>query len=145
MWSSKCKKSKKNEKKKNPKTCFISATVPWWECWWPPGGWPANAFITWEANLPYLNLSFLNAEKVSFSSQLIREGLKKHGFYPHFVDKRFTPPPLSTSADFVIILQNIKYYPHRRTPPLCTLGSPPKPAIKICSSMFANRFCFVMA
>ena len=36
----------------------------------------------------------------------LREGLKrKYDFYLHFVDKGFTPPPpLSTSADFIIIL-----------------------------------------
>ena len=34
-----------------------------------------------------------------------REGLKKNTyFYPHFVDKRFTLPPLSTLAEFIIIL-----------------------------------------
>ena len=56
----------------------------------------------------------LIVEVEAMSHITLREGLKKkHVFYPHFVDKRFSPPPLSTSADFVIILQNINYYPHR--------------------------------
>ena len=48
---------------------------------------------------------------------------KKRVFYPPFVDKRFTPPPLFTLADLIIILSKFKYYPHQLTSPLPPLSS----------------------
>ena len=39
---------------------------------------------------------------------LLKGGVKNNmSFYPHFVDKRFNPTPLSTLADLIIILYNL--------------------------------------
>ena len=43
---------------------------------------------------------------------------KKPANYPHFVDKRLTPPPLSTSAEVNNIHTKEFCYPHSVTPPL---------------------------
>ena len=37
--------------------------------------------------------------KLNSISMILREGFQKKANYPHFVDKRLTPPPLSTSAE----------------------------------------------
>ena len=47
----------------------------------------------------YSNKAFDTTKYVTLRSKSIREEFKKKANYPHFVDKRFTPPPLSTSAE----------------------------------------------
>ena len=65
-----------------------------------------------------------------------REGLKKHDFYPHFVDQGFTP--LAMSTDFIIILQNINYYSHCWTPPLSHILNFFKFILKYFGCMYLN-------
>ena len=51
--------------------------------------------------------------------EMVREGLKKKpANYPHFVDKRLTPPPLSMSAEVNNIDTKEFFYPHLGTSPL---------------------------
>ena len=52
----------------------------------------------------------------------LREGFqKKTANYPYFVDKRLTPPPLSTSAKVNNIHTKEFFYPHSGTPPLALI------------------------
>ena len=52
------------------------------------------------------------------AERVLGRGLKKKtSFYPHVVDKRFTPPPLIHVNGFYNNIIKFKYYPHQLTPP----------------------------